>query len=78
MSDFIQSTPDRPLNWTLESEKPLAKLNLSELWALWRTRTAQAEAYAAKHGLYERGQSVGINETQVNAYHEQELLKHEL
>lgn len=31
------------------------ELNLATLWQLWRTRTAEAEAHAAEHGLYERG-----------------------
>lgn len=31
------------------------ELDLATLWQLWRTRTAEAEAHAAKHRLYERG-----------------------
>lgn len=70
MSEYYRNdTPDKPIGWTLESEQPVAKLNLSELWQTFRTRTLEAEAHAAKHGLYERGHG-NIPVNRINTYFE--------
>lgn len=52
-----------------QKREPRKELDLASLWQLWRTRTAQAEAHAAKHGLYERGHG-DILVNRINTYFE--------